>query len=393
MPPTRRKATAPTRLGPTVTEERARGKAKPLFTGKARPAVISDDQNVFDAALERIRWIYREFDGNVYVSNSGGKDSTVILELASRVSQELGYGPINVQWLDQECEFQATVDYQRYIMNERDDIKFDWYQIPFRIFNATNHEYPWLNCWGEGEEWVREKEPNSIHENTFGTERFYEILEAMSNQHGHSAVLSGMRGEESPSRRITLLSSPMYKWITYSSGGSPYYLFSPIFDWTYRDVWKAIHSEGWRYNEHYDAMFRHGVPPRKMRVSNYTHENALPSLKWLQEVEPETWERASRRLAGINSFGHIGSEKINKLPYMFNSWQEYFDYLVDNLLTTDEHRTLMRKQEHKLTIGLPNMPADDRARLMVNAVVNNDLYGSTIETFIVANKRKMAVKS
>lgn len=389
MPPTRRKAIAPTRPGPTVTEERARGKAKPVFTGKARPAVISDEQNVFEAALERIRFIYREFDGQVWISNSGGKDSTVILELAAMVSEELGYGPINVQWLDQECEFQATVDYQRYIMNERDDINFDWYQIPFRIFNATNHEYPWLNCWGEGEEWVRDKEPNSIHVNDFGTERFYEILEGMNIRKGRVAVLSGMRGEESPSRRITLLSSPMYKWLTYSSGGSPYFLFSPIFDWTYRDVWKAIFDNNWRYNTHYDAMFRHGIPPRKMRVSNYTHENALPSLKWLQEVEPETWERASRRLAGINSFGHIGSEKINKLPYMFNSWQEYFDYLVDNLLTTDEHRTLMRKQEHKLKIGLPNMPEDDRARLMVNAVVNNDLYGSTIETFIVANKRKM----
>src|SRR5690606_30974765 len=108
-------------------------------------------------------------------------------------------------------------------------------------------------------------------------------------QHGRCAVLTGMRGEESPARRITMLSNPMYKWLTYSSGGNPYFMFSPIFDWTFRDVWKAIHDKGWKYNDHYNTMFRYGVPIRKMRVSNYTHESALPSLRYLQEAEPETW--------------------------------------------------------------------------------------------------------
>lgn len=371
-----------------MTKPKPSGKDKPVFTGKARPAVVSGTMDVYESALNRIRYIYKEFDGQVWVSNSGGKDSTVILELAAIVSKELGYGPINVQWLDQECEFQATVDYQRWIMNEREDINFDWYQIPFRIFNATNHAYPWLNCWGEGEEWVRDKEPNSIHDNPFGTDRFYDILEGMNKVKGRVAVLSGMRGEESPARRLTLLSSPMYKWLTFSSGGNPYFMFSPIFDWSYRDVWKAIFSNDWRYNTHYDTMFQHGVAPRKMRVSNYTHESALPSLRYLQETEPETWERASRRLAGINAFGHIGSEKVTSLPYMFSSWKEYFEYLTDNLIDDEHNRTMMRRQAHKLDLGLPVMPEEDRAKIMANTVINNDLFGSTIDTFIVSNKRK-----
>jgi predicted phosphoadenosine phosphosulfate sulfurtransferase len=337
-----------------------------------------------------VKFIYKEFDGSVVVSNSGGKDSTVVLELAARASAELGYGPAKVQWLDQECEFQATVDYQRYIMNERDDIDFDWYQIPFRIFNATNHEYPWLNCWGEGEEWVREKEPNSIHENTFGSDRFADLLEKINQTKGRIAVLGGMRMEESPPRRVTLLSSPMYKWLTYSSGGltDECYMFSPIYDWSYRDVWKAIFSNNWRYNTHYNTMFQHGVPPRKMRVSNYTHENALASLKYLQEAEPETWERASARLAGINAFGHVGTEKITNLPYMFNSWRDYFEYLTDNLLTTDEHRTMMRNVANRLNHGLPKLPEEHRYKILAGAVVGTDIYGTTIDTFIVAQKRK-----
>jgi hypothetical protein len=125
-----------------------------------------------------------------------------------------------------------------------------------------------------------------------------------------------------------------------------------------------------------------------MRVSNYTHESALPSLRYLQETEPETWERASARLAGINAFGHVGSEKITKLPYMFNSWHEYFEYLTDNLLTTDEHKALMRKTAAKLHGALPRLPEEDRYQIMAGAVVSNDLYGSTIDNFVVANKKK-----
>jgi predicted phosphoadenosine phosphosulfate sulfurtransferase len=121
------------------------GKDKPVIIGRARPAIVSS-VDVYTATLNRMRWIFDEFEGRVAVSNSGGKDSTVVLELAARVATELGCGPVKVQWLDQECEYQATVDYQRYIRNERPDIQFDWFQVPFRIFNATNHDYPWLNC-------------------------------------------------------------------------------------------------------------------------------------------------------------------------------------------------------------------------------------------------------
>jgi predicted phosphoadenosine phosphosulfate sulfurtransferase len=48
---------------------------------------IYNKQNVYDAALERIRYIYDEFP-NIIVAFSGGKDSTVILELSLIVAKE-----------------------------------------------------------------------------------------------------------------------------------------------------------------------------------------------------------------------------------------------------------------------------------------------------------------
>ena len=65
-------------------------------------------QSVWDAALERIDYVFNEFD-EVVVSFSGGKDSTVILEMALIVAKEHGRLPLTVMWLDQEAEWEAVV--------------------------------------------------------------------------------------------------------------------------------------------------------------------------------------------------------------------------------------------------------------------------------------------
>ena len=71
--------------------------------------------NVFDAALDRIRYVFDNHP-NVYVSSSGGKDSTVVMELAFMIAKEKNKLPLNVAFLDQESEYEATVDYMRTLM-------------------------------------------------------------------------------------------------------------------------------------------------------------------------------------------------------------------------------------------------------------------------------------
>ena len=74
------------------------------------------------------------FDGHddVIVSMSGGKDSTVLFRMALMVAQERGRLPLKVFWLDQEAEWQATVDYMQHIM-ELPEVTPYWYQIPFEL--------------------------------------------------------------------------------------------------------------------------------------------------------------------------------------------------------------------------------------------------------------------
>ena len=73
------------------------------------------NRSVFDAALDRVRYCYDNFD-EVIVNVSGGKDSTICLELAIMVAREKGKLPVKVMWLDQECEWQSTADYVDKVM-------------------------------------------------------------------------------------------------------------------------------------------------------------------------------------------------------------------------------------------------------------------------------------
>jgi predicted phosphoadenosine phosphosulfate sulfurtransferase len=61
------------------------------------------NKTVYEMALERIEYIFDEFE-NVSVNFSGGKDSTVTLNLALTVAEKKGRLPLKVMFIDQEAE-------------------------------------------------------------------------------------------------------------------------------------------------------------------------------------------------------------------------------------------------------------------------------------------------
>lgn len=351
--------------------------------------------NVYDAALNRMRWLFDEFDNNIAVSFSGGKDSTVTLELALLVAEERDCLPLKVFWLDQECEYEATVDYIRYIAS-RPEIDFRWYQVPFRLFNAASNVNTWMNVWGEGEEWVREREPDSIHVNDFGTDRFVELMHAIGDRLvPGGCVVAGVRMEESPMRRAGLVGAATYKWATWGTKKpSNHVVMHPIYDWTHKDIWKAIHDGEWRYNAMYDHMYRYGIKVNMMRVSNYHHETAVHSLFFLQEIEPQTWSKATKRVAGISTVGHIGREDffVYELPFMFDSWMEYRDYLLEHLPATEEDREAFARQFERLDTYSSHQPDDRRARIAVQSLVTNDITGTKINNYIASRGSRQVRK-
>jgi predicted phosphoadenosine phosphosulfate sulfurtransferase len=346
--------------------------------------------NVYQESLERIRYLFDEFEV-VMVSSSGGKDSTVILNLALQVAEEKGKLPVPLLFIDQEAEWQATIDYTKIIMSDPRVIPY-WLQIPIKLFNSSSFETQWLQCWQPGHDWIRDKEEISYKENVYGTDRFKEMFTAfIKHEFPEQTVanLGGVRAEESPSRRIGLTNYITYKDITWGRINSKtrgHFTFYPIYDWSYSDVWKFIHDNQLPYNKMYDHQYNYGIPIHEMRVSNLHHETAIRNLYYMQEVEPVTWNRIVKRLPGINTAGMLGSKfEIDGLPYMFASWREYRDHLLNTLIVSAEDRATFQKYFDKMEKDFDNneydCPLERLHRVHVVAIIHNDLYATKLQNF------------
>ena len=365
------------------------------------------NKNVYDSAIERINFIFDEFK-NVIVSFSGGKDSTAILNLALIVARKKKRLPLKVMFLDQEAEWQSVIDYIREVMSSK-EIEPMWYQIPIKLFNATSMENPWLYCWQKGEKWMRDKEPNSIQENNIGTDRFHQafpkVLEYLYPKES-ACYLLGMRCEESPARVGALTNQHTYKGVTWGKKythkrtmerkGYAYYSFSPMYDWTTSDIWKAIHNNKWDYCKHYDSLYQHGINPMKMRVSNLHHETAVHALFFLHEIEPDTWERLTQRLKGINQAKHMKQSEmfaVQRLPYMFLDWKEYRDYLTEKLVTIPEHKEKFKKRFAVEDVKYRSMKnIKDLYKKHILSILSNDWEFVKLGNFVKHNTNMIAYR-
>jgi len=338
------------------------------------------DYNVLEAALWRFEYIYKEFDGKVVIGTSGGKDSAVILGLAKTVARKLGMLPVKAMWLDQEAEWNFTVDYFNNLKKDP-EVEFYWYQIPLVIFNATSHdsENNWLNCWAEDEEWIRPKDPDAITENTFGTKRFAPLFEPILKSifPDGGCYIAGMRAEESPRRTLSLTMSLTYKWITYGRKyEEPWYVFYPIYDWRWSDVWKYILDNDIPYNKLYDLLFQYGIPVKNMRVSNLHHETAVHSLLHAQEMDSGLWNQLTTRLDGVNTVKHLKGSSMKPpkvLPEAFTDWKEYRDYLTEHLVLNEDYKKIFKAKWERMDEKYEGMYyIEDMYKAQISAILLND---------------------
>lgn len=302
-------------------------------------------QTVLEATSERISWIFDSF-ATVNVSVSGGKDSTVLFDLAYREAEKRNR-KINLFFLDQEAEYRSTIEVMRYMMHKPLVVPY-WYQVPIRMTNATSYEEEFLYAWEPGVEWMREKEDIAIHENTSGVERFYPFIDWFASQwEGDTAILVGLRADESLSRYSAVTRHPAIPGVNWSSKCKDDAInFYPIYDWTFEDVWTYIGKEAVPYNRIYDWMYAKGIPQAEMRVSNLIHEEAFRSLHTLQEFEPDTYDKLIVRLRGVPTAARYAKEDMvydtRRLPPRFKTWRAYRDFLLDTFPTERKARFLER---------------------------------------------------
>lgn len=292
---------------------------------------VYKQQNVLDAARERMAWIFDRHE-RVVVSVSSGKDSTILGHLAATEAVRRGR-TVDFFFLDQEAEYGATIEQVRRMMAWPGVVPL-WYQIPIRMTNATGFTDCFLHAWAPGEEshWMRPKEPDSIGDAPGAPDRFYPFFRWFESQHPGSAALIGLRAEE-VRRYRAVTEHPAVPGINWSSRGEGVTKYYPIYDWAFEDVWLYTHREKVPYNKVYDWLWIKGKRIDEFRVSNLIHENAFECLSLLQEFEPDTYNRLTGRLGGVAVAARYAREssvyQTHKLPKHFKTWATYRDFLLE----------------------------------------------------------------
>ena len=114
--------------------------------------------NVYEATQQRLRLIFEEFD-NIYVSFSGGKDSSLLLNLTLDFRRK--YYPekkIGVFHQDFEAQYTVTTEFiERTFERIKDEVEPYWVCLPMATRTALSsyqmYWYPWDDT--KDEAWVR----------------------------------------------------------------------------------------------------------------------------------------------------------------------------------------------------------------------------------------------
>lgn len=291
------------------------------------------DKDVYSKALERIEYLYQNYD-DVVVSFSGGKDSTAMLLCTIDVAKKLGRLPVKAVFYDEEAIHPPTIDYVSRVA-KMPEVDLEWYCIPIQHRNACSNEQPHWYPWHPDEQhkWVREMPACAI--TTHERFRMGMTMQEFGVEHyrgTNKVVIQGIRTEESI-RRYRVIA--MKKEDIYISKPSPGVYFAyPIYDWSSKDVWKLVQIKNADYNKTYDIFNRtewHGHLLQQ-RVCPPFGEEPIRGLWVYAECFPELWHKMIGRVPGAATAARYGNSELYSQGYKPDSvdWKTH----VQNVLET-----------------------------------------------------------
>lgn len=340
----------------------------------------STDVTVLDAARQRIALAFQDFE-NVLVAFSCGKDSGVLLNLAYDYATETGQlSKFAYYYEDYEAGYRFTHEYAQRTFDGLNECRRYWLCLPIHASCAVSmyqtHWMPWNPA--ERDIWVRpfpegdyvvtqENCPYEFIPGTKGFDARIQFAQWFAKTHGTTAVLIGIRADESLTRRAIITSQHrryMYKGLPYTKEVDKRTMnFYPIYDWRAKDVWTANARFGWDYNKVYDLYYQAGLTIDQMRVASPFHQCGQDNLKLYRVIDPNTWGKMVGRVNGVNFTGIYGGttamgwKSITK-PAHF-TWKQYAEFLISTLPEATKKKlleTLGRLAESWKTKGYGRNP-------------------------------------
>lgn len=306
--------------------------------------------NVLEAARQRIAWTFDVFP-RIYVSFSGGKDSTVMLHLVMDEAMKRGR-KVGVLFVDLEGQYGLTVDHiQRCFDLYADHIEAYWCCLPIALRNAVSVFEPKWCAWEPGREadWIRQPPPAAItdksvfpfyaYRETLEFEEFVPAFGDWYSQDKLAACFVGIRAAESLNR-----------WRTIAGHGTKFegrkytnhvlktlWNVYPLYDWKTSDIWVYHAKTKTPYNRLYDRMHQAGLTPHQMRICQPYGDDQRKGLWLFHTIEPETWARIVARVNGANQGalyaderGNIlGNQRVSKPEGM--SWEAFALLLLNSM--------------------------------------------------------------
>lgn len=317
------------------------------------------DMDVQEAAEDRIKKTFDNFE-KIYVSFSGGKDSTVMLHLVMNEAIKRKRR-VAVMVIDLEGQYKLTIDHiEKCLKMYADWIEPYWICLPIHLRNAVSvYETHWI-CWDKEarDAWVREyPKANGVitDENYFPFfhkgmefEEFDVLFGKWYSQGKKTACLIGIRADESLNRFRTIASDSKVRfnnWQWTTEVAENLYNVYPIYDWKTQDIW-SYHGKNpdKPHNKLYDLMHKAGLKLSQMRICQPYGDDQRRGLWLFHLIEPETWARIVARVNGansgalyINESGNInGYRKISKPDN--HTWKSFATLLLNSMPErTKEH--------------------------------------------------------
>ncbi|MFR2535218.1 MAG: DUF3440 domain-containing protein [Clostridia bacterium] len=376
------------------------------------------EKNVLEAAFERLEIVFQEFD-NVYFSVSGGKDSSVMVQLANMVAKKMGK-KFDVLFIDLEAQYTKTIEHIEELKTLSQIRDFYHIALPMALRNAVSVLQPKWICWEEESRslWVRDMPSDAINIQNCPFdwfrkgEEFEEFIIQFADWYqkkyqGKVACGIGIRTDESLNRFRTIafqdrkVTLKNYNWTTKLKVNDKHievYNFYPIYDWKVDDIWGAVSRLDLKFNYIYELMYKNGLSIYEQRLCQPYGDDQRNGLNQFKALEYDTWGKVLNRVNGVN-FGNIyckttalGNIKSSKPSFM--SWQEYTVFLLESIgiynrdLMMHYYRKIKKFMiwyKNKYSVDISNIPETAECKLenqkkaiswrrIARAIEKNDFY-------------------